>query len=148
MRRLTDVINLEQTRGLKLWLNVDTTVTLTAGLGSYTFGPSGSVVMAKPPRVLEAWYVDVGNNRRPLNPMSWRDYIALGRIADTGQINSYFVDKQQTQLRVLFWRLPDATAATGTVHLLLQTQVTNFIAVTETMNFPVEWRIFLRQFEK
>lgn len=144
MRKLTDLINLMQTQGLKLWLNADTSVPLTAGLGTYTFGPAGTTIMAKPPRIIDAWYEDINHIRRPLIPMSWNEYARLSQITQTGQINSYFVDKQQTQLSVFFWLIPDAVAATGTAHLLLQNQVTNFINITETTNFPVEWRIALR----
>lgn len=144
LRKLTDLVNLWQTQGIKLWLNVDTTITLVAGTATYTLGPAGSVVMVKPPRVLDAYYRDANGLRRPLVPMAWADYIRLSQITQTGAINSYFVDKQATQLSVFFWLVPDATAALGAVHLLLQTQVTNPISVTETMNFPVEWRIALR----
>ena len=145
MRKLTDLVNLWQTQGLKLWLNVDTTIPLTSGQGTYTMLPSmGDVDMVKPLRVLEAYYRDVNAIRRPLTPMSWNDYVRLSQVTQTGQINSYFVDKKQLQLDVFFWLIPDATAATGEAHLLLQTQVTNFISVTETLNFPIEWRIALR----
>lgn len=144
LRKLTDLVNLWQTQGIKLWLNVDTTITLVSGTATYTLGPAGSVAMVKPPRVLDAYYRDSNGIRRPLVPMAWADYVRLSQITQTGAINSYFVDKQATQLSVFFWLVPDATAATGTAHLLLQTQVTNPISVTETMNFPVEWRIALR----
>jgi len=146
MRKLTDLVNLWQTQGLKLWLNVDTPVPLVVNQGTYVLGP-GSVTgvdMTKPLRVLEGYYRDVNLIRRPLIPMSWNDYVRLSQVHQTGQINSYFVDKKQLQLDVFFWLVPDATAATGEAHLLLQTQVTNFISVTETLNFPVEWRIALR----
>lgn len=143
MRRLTDIINIEQTQGLKLWLNVDTPVPLVAGQGTYTFSPSGDVVMPKPPRALDAYYLDSSNIRRPLIPLSWNEYIRLSQINQTGPINSFFVNKKQLELSVFFWLIPDATAATGTAHLLLQTQVTGPINVTETMNFPIEWRLFL-----
>lgn len=144
MRRLTDMVNLWQTQGLKLWLNQDQAVTLVAGQGTYTFGPSSGIVMAKPLRVLDAYYADISGIRRPLVPLAWSEYVRLSQINQSGAINSYFVDKQQTQLSVFFWLLPDATAATGTAHLVLQQQVTNFISVTETINFPAEWRIALR----
>ncbi len=143
MRRLTDVINFEQTQGLKLWLNVDTAVPLVAGQGTYTFSPTGDVTMPKPPRAIEAYYRDVNGIRRPLICLSWDDYIRLSQVNQTGQINSFFVNKKQLELSVFFWLIPDATAATGEAHLLLQTQVTNFVNVTEEMNFPVEWRMFL-----
>jgi len=144
MRKLRDVINLWQTQGLKLWLLTDTSVTLVSGTSTYTFGPAGSTVMTKPLRVVEAYYADSNGIRRSLNPLSWNDYTRLSTVTQTGQINSYFVDKQATQLSVFFWNTPDATAATGTAHLLLQTQVTNFINITETVQFPIEWRIALR----
>jgi len=144
MRKLTDIINLFQTQGLKLWLLEDHPITLTAGTGTYTLGPAGTVVMTKPLRVIDAYYEDVNHIRRPLVPLSWNDYTRLSQIVQRGQINSYFVDKQQTQLSVFFWLVPDANAATGQAHLVLQRQATNFINLNETVNFPVEWRIALR----
>lgn len=144
MRRLTDIINLWQTQGLKLWLNVDTAITLVVGTGTYTLGPLGTVAMTKPLKVIDAYYLDSSSVRRPLTPLSWSEYVRLSQVTQSGAINSYFVDKQQNLLSVSFWLVPDATAATGTAHLLLQTQVTNFTNVTETMNFPIEWRIALR----
>lgn len=144
MRKLTDIVNLMQTQGLKLWLLADVTVPLVAGQGTYTFSPSGDVVMPKPPRAIDAYYEDANHIRRPLIQISWSEYVRLSQITQTGQLNSYFVDKKQSELSVFFWLIPDATAATGSAHLVLQRQVTNFINVTETMNFPVEWRIALR----
>lgn len=144
MRKLTDLVNLWQTQGLKLWLNVDTPITLVAGTSTYTLGPAGTVAMTKPLRVMEAWYTDANGIRRPLIPLSWNDYSRLSQVTNQGAINSYFVNKQQLVLSVFFWLVPDSNAALGTAHLLTQTQVTNFITVTETMNFPIEWRIALR----
>lgn len=143
MRKLTNLINFEQTQGLKLWLNTDLPITLTAGTGTYTLGPAGTVVMTKPLRGIEAYYLDSTGIRRPLVVLSWDDYIKLSQVNQTGEINSYFINKQQLVLSVFFWLIPDATCATGTAHLLIQEQVTGPINVTETMNFPVEWRLFL-----
>ena len=153
MRRLTDLINFEQTQGIKLWLNVDQPVVLTAGQGTYTLMPGGDVDMAKPLRVIQALYIqppltgttpDFQGIRRPLVPLAWDDYYRLSQVNQQGAINSYFVNKKAAQLDVFFWLIPDTTAATGICRILLQTQVTNFISVTETMNFPIEWRLFLR----
>ena len=144
MRKLTDLVNLWQTQGLKLWLNTEIVVPLVAEQGQYLLSPAGSVEMTKPLRVLEAYYKNTGGIRRPLSPLAWADYTRLSQINQSGQVNSYFVDKQQSALSVFFWLIPDAIAAAGTVGLLVQSQVTNFINVTETVNFPVEWRIALR----
>lgn len=142
--RLNDLINQWQTSGLKLWLLEDTPIPLVAGQGTYTLSPTGDVVMPKPLRVIDAYYLDVNGIRRPLIPLSWADYTRLSQINSQGQINSYFVNKKQSELSVFFWLLPDATAATGTAHLLLQTQVTNLVSLTDAMAFPQEWFIALR----
>lgn len=144
-RKLLDIINVEQTAGLKLWLNVDTPLTLVADQATYVLGPGGDVNMVKPLRVIEAYYLlTEGLIRRPLNVLAWSDYIMLGSVGQSGQVNSYFVNKKQTELEVFFWLTPDATCASeGVAHLLLQVQVENFTNLTDTMNFPAEWRMFL-----
>lgn len=143
--RLTDMINIAQTQGMKLWLLVDTSVTLVSGTQAYTLGPSGSVDMTRPLRVEQAYYLDNSTipNSRPIIPISWQEYLALGQRTQTGALTSVFVDKGQTLMTVYCWPVPDDTAATGTLHLLLRTQVTGPISLTETMNFPVEWRLWL-----
>lgn len=147
MRRLTDLINIEQTQGLKLWLNATTDVPLVANQGTYVFSPTGDVVMPKPLRAIQADYVqDPGGNEviTPLTVMSWNDYMRLSQLNQSGTLNSYFVNKKDTALDIFFWLIPDASAAAnGVARVLLQRQVTNFISVTETMNFPIEWRMFL-----
>ncbi len=144
MRKLLDIINLWQTQGLKLWLNQDRAISLTEGQGTYTLGPLGTVAMTKPLRVVDCYYMDPNGIRRPLVPMAWSDYTRLSQVNQKGQLNSYFVNKQQSVLSVFFWLLPDALAAQGQAHLVLQEQVQNFTNLTETVNFPIEWRIALR----
>lgn len=144
MRKLLDIINLWQTQGLKLWLNQDRAISLTEGQGTYTLGPLGTVAMTKPLRVVDCYYMDPNGIRRPLIPMAWSDYTRLSQVNQKGQLNSYFVNKQQSVLSVFFWLLPDALAAQGQAHLILQEQVQNFTNLTETVNFPIEWRIALR----
>jgi len=149
MRRLRDVINICQTGGLKLWLLSDQSVTLVAGQATYSFKPSGDVNMVKPLRALQGYYLYTATNvRRPIWPLSWQEYLTLGQAgtlaANRGTISQYFVNKLATELQVIFWLCPDSTeAANGTAHLLLQTQVTNPVELTETMAFPEEWRMYL-----
>lgn len=145
MRRLRDLVNFMQTQGLKLWLNVDTPVTLVAGQNRYTFAPAGYVDMTKPLRVLQGYYYTTANgNRRPITVLSWSEWLTLSQVNQQGQVSQYFVDKEQSQLVVYFWITPDATAASlGTAHVLLQTQVGNPVELDETMNFPVEWKLAL-----
>lgn len=144
MNRLQQMINLWQTQGIRLWLQYDLAISPQVGVNPYTIGPGGIVNMVKPLRVLDSCYfLDQFQNRRPLIPLSRDDWMRLSNVTSVGEINSYFVDKQQLQLVVWFWLPPDANAALGTAHLLIQQQVTQPVNLTDQMNFPIEWAIAL-----
>lgn len=196
MRRLEDLINLWQTRGLKLWLNQDVPIPLVVGQNLYQMGAGLGIDMTRPLQVIDVYYqaenrvaataltvgttyviTEVGttdftlcgavlnaagvafvataagtgtgtasatNVRRPLTVLARSDYIRLSQTVNKGQVTCYYADKQQTSLNLFLWNTPDATAATGTVHVIIRAQVTNAISLTETMNFPIEWRMALR----
>lgn len=149
LNKLNVLINYEQTQGLKLWLDQDISIAapiLTAGTALYTLGPGGTVVLAgKPLRVLQGYYVDQSNNRRPIDPpMAREQYYRLSNVTNQGAITSYYVDKQQNTLNVYLWNTPDAEAALGTVHLIIQTQITNMVALTDAISFPLEWFMYLQ----
>ena len=142
--RLLDIINLAQTQGLKLWLQRDQAVPLVAGQSTYLLSPTGDVVMAKPMRVLQAYSLQTSGVKRPLTMISRDEYTRLSNVGQQGAINSVFIDKQQTALAVTLWLTPDTTAATEVLHLIIQAQVTNFTTLTEGIEFPQEWFMFLR----
>jgi hypothetical protein len=122
----------------------DIAITLVAGTRLYSLGLLGSVAMTKPFRVIQAYWLSALNVKTPLVPMSWEEYLRLSQVTTQGAITSYFVDKQTALLNVSFWNTPDATAATGQVHLLCQTQASSIINLTDAMVFPPEWFIALR----
>jgi len=150
-RRLNKLINFYMTQGLKLWLVQDQAITLlppissTQGVALYTFGPTGTVPMPKPLRVLSGYYLNTSGTQRPLILLSYPDeYKRLSTLLQPGSINSYAVDKQQLTLNVYFWMPPSTYEATnGTAHLMLEVPVTNFIGITDQMNFPIEWGLLL-----
>lgn len=145
LTRLTDIINTWQTQGLKLWLNAISTLTLVEDEATYTLGPDATPATIKPSRVLAGWFVDSDDKRRPLGtPLSWTDYYNLGDLTTSGSVTSYFVDKQALNIVVKLWSPPDATAATGTVELLVQGAATAWTEVDEDVAFPVEWFQALR----
>jgi hypothetical protein len=144
MRRLNKLINFYMTQGLKLWLIEDLSITLVAGQALYTLGPTGTIVMPKPLRVISGYYLDQTNNQRPLLPISYDEYKKLSQTTQQGALNSYMVDKQQLTLNVYFWLTPDNYAAThGTAHPIIEVPITNFTGVTDQMNFPIEWGLLL-----
>ena len=144
LSRLNDIINFEQTQGLKLFLFQDVEVTLVAGVGTYEIMTGGDVNITKPQNIVDGYYMDVNGIRRPIFSMSWNEWIRLSQVGQTGQINNYFIDKQYNRLTAHFWNVPDTVASAGTVHLIARTQASNIAAVGANVLFPPEWFIFLR----
>ena len=142
--RLNDVINTLQTQGLRLWTQTDQSVTLVSGTRDYTMKSGGSVNITRPTRVLQGYYLDSNSNRRPIYPLSWEEWMRLSTTTTEGAVSQYFIQKQVTQLTVSFWLTPDDEAATGTAHLLIQQQITNFTGLYDTIDFPPEWMLTLR----
>src|ERR1700691_5174118 len=133
MRRLNKLVNYLQTKGLKLFLQEDFSLTapqLQQGVGQYQLGPAGNVPMTKPRRVIEAYFTDSFQNRRPLILMSREEWDTLSTVTSQGTITSYYPDKQLASINVNLWLVPNAFDATGTVHLIIDTQVGNFVQVT------------------
>lgn len=144
MRRLNELIKLWQTQGLKLWLQLNLTVPLVAAQRVYRIGPTGNVVMTRPLRVLDSsYYQDSSGNRRPIYLISQDTYNHLSQVNNTGEITSYFCHKLRDYLEIEVWNTPDANAATGTLILLVQQQVSTVISLTDTVDFPEEWFIAL-----
>jgi hypothetical protein len=145
MRRLNNIINYIQVKyGLKLFLQEDFPLTITAGVSLYTLGPAGTVVMNKPRRCIEAYYTDVNLVRRPLIMISRQEWDSYATVTTPGTVTAVFVDKQQLTLNINLWMTPSAQMATGIVHLILDQQAPNFVSVTEQMAFPPEWALTLQ----
>jgi hypothetical protein len=145
LTRLNQLVNYLQTRGLKLWTIVDTSLGLTAGTNQYTLGPGAltGVSMTKPLRAISGYFLDSNGNKTPMTPLSWQEISILNISGASGLPVNYFTDKQLTKLVVTLWPTPDSTSATGSVHLILQTQIGNGVALTDATMFPPEWTIGL-----
>lgn len=143
LTRLNDIINFEQTQGLKLFLLKDVEVALVAGQSLYTFMPGGDVDMVKPVQIVDCYYKDANGIQRPLISLSWNEWVRLSQPGNTGQINSWFQDKQYDRINLHMWMVPDAVAATGKVHAIARTQQPMVVNVGDTMQFPQEWFLFL-----
>jgi hypothetical protein len=150
MRRLNKLVNYLQTKGQKLFVQFDYGLAapiLAVGVGGqgnpYTFGPGGLISMTKPRRVVEAYYTDNNQVRRPLIMMSRNEWDTLSTTTSQGTITSYYVDKQLSTLNVYLWEVPDAQGVTGIVHLILDLQIGNFAQVNDAMAFPPEWALTL-----
>jgi hypothetical protein len=147
MGMLNDIANFEQTQGIKLWLQEDFSLQspqLQTGVGTYTLGPAGTVPMVKPTRCIESYFVEqLSQNRRPVGIISRNEWDTLSTINQQGTITSIWPDKQQLTLNINVWQTPSAIETLGQLHLILQTQINQVTALTDTMSFPIEWFLFL-----
>ena len=142
--RLNDIINLWQTQGMKLFLDSEHTVTLVASQQLYSFRTSGDVNVSRPLEVKFASYWDSDSNSRPLQPIAKQEWMSLSNRTTTGSPNQYFVDTLYDRLNLYLWPIPDSTAATGTLRVVVRAQATNPATIGATVVFPPEWAIALR----
>lgn len=142
--RLNDIINYLSTKGLKLWLETETPVTLTATKQMYSIYPGGDIPIARPMRVKEAAYWDAYNNVRSLTVLSREEWTRLSNRTTQGSVNQYFVEKLYDRLNLYLYNTPDTTAATGSVKIVLANFATTPASVGLATNFPPEWFICLR----
>lgn len=147
LKRLNNLKNHWQAKdGLKLWTWENTVLKapiLTAGKNLYQLGPTGDLVMPKPPRVLDAYYQDSNLVNRPLVALSRNEWDTLSVYNVQGAINSYYIDKQVASLNVYLWLTPDSIAATGSVNLLSQNAQNVELQLTDTILLPSEWFLAL-----
>lgn len=145
MRRLSDIINYYQTKGLKLFLLEEVSINLVTGQGLYTLGPGGDVNMRMPKRVLQGFVLNPQGIQRPLVALSWQEWMTLSQVTgNNSTISSYFIDKQAAVLNVHFWNPPDSTDAANTAVLLTQVAAPEVFTLTQSVAFPQEWRLALR----
>jgi len=141
LKRLVDIINLEATQGLKLWLEQEYSITLAQGTRTYNV----TTAAGRPLQVKQGYFLaSDGTTKTPLTAMSRDEYVRLAQLTTQGAVSQYYVDKQYNQFQVALWNVPDATAATGTVKLILRVHATVPATINDTLLFPDEWASFLR----
>lgn len=135
-RRLSDIVNLWQIQGLKLFLNETVDIPIVEGVNTYTLNGYKRVLMGN--------VITPESIRRPLTVMSWYDWMRLSQTNNLGMISSYFVDKQVPGCTIKVWNTPAASEELNILQFLVQVEAPNPINLEESVEFPQEWRIALR----
>lgn len=142
LRRLCDVINYIQTRGVKVFLEEEITVDLVAGTDEYEINPTAGLVPTKHSAVLRG-YVQETSSKRILVMAAHQEFMELP-TTDDGSVSQFYVKKLATSLSVVLWPAPDATDAAFDAVFLVRTQAANPINLETNISFPQEWRLPLR----
>lgn len=142
---LTDTVNLWATQGLKLWLQEEIAIPLTATKYSYSLGLGGDVNMDKPLQILQGYYQFTSGTRQPLTVLSRDEWTRLAQINVGGAVNSYFADKQLQFIYINLFNVPDSTAAAnGSVKVVARVAPKNYTITADTLGFPPEWYLALQ----
>lgn len=126
-------------KGFHVWQRQRQTIdTSVVGLAqSYTLGPSQTVDMQLPVRVLGVTMVDANNNRTVLNPMSLADYENIGDYTDTGTPTEWFYERGTTTGTLYLDKTP--TDNTKDFIILYVRPIQDMDANTDDFEFPQEW---------
>lgn len=128
-------------KGLPLWVTQEIEIPMVTGVGNYTLGPtatgSGSIVMPKPIRVIEAFIRDTNNLDVNLIQISRQEYINQGNKLITGKPNQFYYDAQEPNGVFKVLQVPDAS--TDTVHAQIQRQFYDMTSGTDNFDFPQAW---------
>lgn len=152
MRRLNKYVNYLQTQGAMLWVQADIALqapVLQAGVSLYPIGIGGVTTVpalspiAKPRRIIEAYYVDLNAARRPIDVVARNVWDTFSTVTSKGTVVAVYPDKQKDVINCNLWMTPDTQAATGAVHLIADLQIPNFSQLTDNMFFPAEWSLTL-----
>lgn len=144
MDRLNDILNFLQTQGMKLFLDLEQAVTLVLDQQKYSLMPGGDVSIAKPLEVKQASYWDASDNSRDVDVISRQEWSMLSNRTASGSVNQVYAETLYDRINLYVWNIPDTTAATGTLKLVLRTQVTDLTAIGDTLLLPPEWALPLR----
>lgn len=108
-------------------------VPLSANVGSYTVGPTGSVVTTRPVDVLESSYITYQGVTYPLVKWTLADYNQI-TVQNIGGIpTGFYVQTDMPDITVTLWPVP---ADTMTLNLWSNKQITEFTSLTQQLVMP------------
>ena len=153
LEALNFIVTSWQADGLQVWCQKQASVALTAGQNSYTCGPTGNVVIARPTVISQAWLREASGSTptdSPLEIISRQTYNALSSKSSQGMPVQLFYDPlydlpggnsgANAYGKIYLFVTPDTTAATNyTLYFVYTRPIQDFNATTDFLDFPQEW---------
>jgi hypothetical protein len=128
-------------KGLPLWVNQQITIPMVSGVSAYKLGPtatgSGSIVMPKPIRFVEAFLRDSNNIDVPLTQVSQQEYNTQGNKAAAGNPNQFYYDSQEADGILYVLNVPDNS--TDVIKAQVQRQFYDMTSSGDNFDFPQAW---------
>ena len=127
-----------QADGLQLTTRKTKTFSLVSGTASYTLGPSGTVTMDRPLRILACNLKQTSSGTETeLTQVSRTDYHALPLKTTSGSPAEFMYDPQLTNGVIYFWPVMDTTGYTA--ELLYVKPYDDLDSSTDDIELPQEW---------
>jgi len=123
-------------KGMPLWKITSTTFTVTDGTASYTVGPSQTINVATPLRVLQAFYTPEDGNNTPMNVYNRYDFSDLPNTAEGTPVNLYYQPLRITGV-VKLWPTPTDSTTQITIHYEAPFEDMN--SASDDFDFPSYW---------
>lgn len=135
---LNKIIKYLQKMGMPLWAIKKDTITLVQSSQSYTCGPTGTGLLERPLRILQAFYRD-GTNDIQVELISRQEYNELGDKSVEGIPTQIYYDPQLNEGVVYVYNPADANSAGNSLYLIYQRPFEDILSVSNEFDFPNEW---------
>lgn len=135
---LNALIKAFQADGMPLWKIASQPFTTVAGTSTYTVGPSQTINIPKPLKVIQALYTPINAVNQPMNVYNRYDFNVLpqGSTITGTPINFYYQPGNATGT-IKIWPTPSDSTSTITFHY--QSDYEDMTAATDSFDFPSEW---------
>jgi len=141
---LNPMVKFLMTKGMPVWAIKETTVALsTFSTSTVEIGPSSTIAVAKPLKILQAYRRDTSLTPDvdvPLTILTWEDYNRLSAKEQEGTPSQLFYQPKNYVGSIAIWPRPDTYWTTnGSLIIRYQKLFEDFDAAADNPDFPVEW---------
>jgi len=126
--------------GLLIYAKTLDTIALTSGTATYTVGPSGATVTARPVDVLDASYISYQGVDYPLSVWTLDDYNSIAVKTVGGTPVGMYPQMDMPNITLSLWPVPSAAM---TLKLWSNKALTTFPGLTTTVSLPLGYEQML-----
>jgi len=138
---LNTVLAKLQTIGMPLWARREYSFSPTAGTAVYEIGVGQTLNTPFPLKVQQALVIDtISGSNIEMNVRTIYEYNTISSTTNTGQPIQFFYQPKVNVGTITLWPTPDAaSAARKQIKIVYQRPFEDFVASTDTPDFPQEW---------
>lgn len=130
-----------QTLGMQLWKTINYSFSPTASTAKYQIGVSKTLNTPFPLKMQQAYIQDTSSSSRiPMVITSHYNYFLFPQNGTSGVPTQLMYQPFNGYGEINLWPTPDSTAAsTKTITIIYSAPIEDFVASTDTPDYPKEW---------